>query len=200
MRLLVKSIELKGKKDIWSHIKFIVFSVCIWLNDTTYRYIWGPIKRFINSIITLFIWLPVMWKDAQWDYSYLYVILRKKLTLMQKAFSSPKAMSISSDEKATEIKECIKILDRLIENDYNKEGYEAYYNKWGKPVFETEEIEGEKGFVKLNITHPNVKTEQDSRQQSLEVIWAARKEVEERTEDVENLFTNLQNKIEDWWD
>ena len=44
------------------------------------RYFFRDIKVGIKNLI---IWFPVIWKDRWWDHYFLYVMLHKKLSLME---------------------------------------------------------------------------------------------------------------------
>lgn len=76
---------------------------------------WRGIKQGINNLI---IWFPVIYRDSWWDHSYLYLILRKKLELMEKGFRSEYAMSANAERDAKNMKICILLLDRLLNDDY----------------------------------------------------------------------------------
>ena len=72
------------------------------------------IKQGIRNLI---IWFPVIWKDRWWDHSFLYSILRFKLSLMEEGFRT-RGMSINSEKDAHNIKICILLLDRLQNDAY----------------------------------------------------------------------------------
>ena len=79
------------------------------------------IKDFFRSIKpgveNLIIWFPVIWKDRWWDHSFLYSILRFKLSLMEKGFRT-RGMSTNSEKDAHNIKKCVLLLDRLQNDAY----------------------------------------------------------------------------------
>ena len=74
----------------------------------------GGIRPGIENLIT---WFPVIWKDRWWDHSFLYSILRKKLELMEEGFRNH-AWSANAEKDAKNMKKCILLLDRLINDDY----------------------------------------------------------------------------------
>jgi hypothetical protein len=75
---------------------------------------WHCVKIGIRNII---FWLPVVYLDRWWDHSFLYSILRHKLSQMERGFRLH-GMSTNSEKDAKNIKICILLLDRLINNDY----------------------------------------------------------------------------------
>lgn len=93
------------------------------------------------GIINLIKWLPIIWKDRDWDEYFLYKILHKKLSHMEVAFRTN--YDWGQDESlADEIKVVKEALGRLIEDEYYKEAcailnFEPY--GYSKEVFELEE-------------------------------------------------------------
>jgi len=82
---------------------------------------WWKIRDFFRSIRpgikSLITWFPVIWKDRWWDHSFLYSILRKKLELMEEGFRLH-GMGLHSEMDAKNMKKCILLLDRLINDAY----------------------------------------------------------------------------------
>jgi hypothetical protein len=70
-----------------------------------------------QGVRNLRIWFPVIWKDRWWDHSFLCIMLRHKLILMEKGFRT-RGVSTRSEEDAHNMKKCILLLDRVINDDY----------------------------------------------------------------------------------
>jgi len=157
--------------------------------DTPRRFI----RNLIRSIKSVVVWLPTIWRDRDWDYVYLLIIMRKKMSLMEKFFASDKALTADHKKVANSIKECREILDRLIEDNYLAEKYDKHYEKWGQPEFN---IEGEN----LGITYKNVKTEEDEITMREEFRELVIKEMEEKENDKNLLFEKMAQSITSWWD
>lgn len=78
------------------------------------------IKRYIRRIKNIFYWLPVIWRDEQWDYYYIYAVLKHKLT--RTAHNIRKnGTHVSADYDANRIMLCVKLID-IVQNEY-------YYTK-----------------------------------------------------------------------
>lgn len=82
---------------------------------------WWQIKDFFRGIRpglrNVIRWFPVVYQDRWWDHSFLYSILRFKLSLMEKGFRTY-GMSTRSEQDADNIKICKLLLDRLINDAY----------------------------------------------------------------------------------
>lgn len=78
------------------------------------------IKRYIRRIKNILHWLPVLWRDEQWDYYYIYEILKCKLSLMESNIRS-NGNHVSAKYDADRIKLCIRLID-IVQSEY-------YYEK-----------------------------------------------------------------------
>ena len=77
-------------------------------------------KNLFYQIKTVFDYLPVIWKDRDWDYGYLLILIQYKLKRMAK-FHRKKGIHTDADEIAQQIDECSELCDRLTEFDYFQE-------------------------------------------------------------------------------
>lgn len=82
------------------------------------------VKRLFRKIKTgisnLWYWLPIIWKDRQWDSYYLEVILLHKLKRMHRFYKGDNLMQVksSSDEIVEDIESVLSPLERLVDGDY----------------------------------------------------------------------------------
>lgn len=151
---------------------------------------------FRQSIKSLIIWFPIIWKDQWWDHTFFYTILHFKLSLMEKGFRKD-GNSIIHKEQADEIKLCVLILDRLIKDDYTS--FDSHNKKWGQLEMKFGPPNKE-GNTPLDITRPNVKTEKDEKQERIESKhWH---DIEESTikNDLFLLFKQIEKHVRRWWD
>jgi hypothetical protein len=72
----------------------------------------------IQGLKNIINWLPVVFKDRQWDEEYLYKIIHHKLKLKEEFFRSENTYSAKANEVAYQIKEVKEALERLIKDDY----------------------------------------------------------------------------------
>ena len=63
-------------------------------------------------------WLPVIWNDRDWDYWFIYRILRHKLKSVYNEFEYGPKIVEKQEDMALEVAHCISILDRLIDDRY----------------------------------------------------------------------------------
>lgn len=155
------------------------------------------IKYGIENLIK---WFPVIWQDRDWDHYYLYVILHHKLKRMEHLHIHYSHL-MSGSQTAKEIKRCIILLERLMEDKYHENASIEYNKKWGKPKFNWRPIDdNENGCSILEITHKHVKTKEDKKQNIKEFHRICDHERNMRKQDVEYLFKYITKHIEGWWD
>ena len=73
--------------------------------------------EFEEGIENIVEWFPIIYQDRWWDHSFLYSILRKKLEIMEKNFRCC-GISTQAEKDADNMKKCILLLDRLINDAY----------------------------------------------------------------------------------
>lgn len=164
---------------------------------------WRDFKQGIKNLI---IWFPIIWKDRNWDYIYIYIILIKKLELTRDTIKRNQIVADANDI-ADQINYTIVRLQR-VKNDF--ESYDEPINKihdekWGESVFEwipysdTENPE-KKDLLELKITRPNVKTPEDDELEYKEFMEGKHKVNNLRKTDLKEALDNIYNNIENWWD
>ena len=99
-----------------------------WERKTWRRY--APIwfNKFIDSVSNLFKWLPVIWKDQNWDGHYIFEILKHKLILQREYLvSKNRHMSIPTINR--DITLCLNLIERIQEEYYEMEVYDYHETK-----------------------------------------------------------------------
>ena len=103
------------------------------LNNITY-----PFRDFYRRVKNVLRWLPTIWKDRDWDNSYITEILIKKLEFTRDFYLSGKAYSAEAEKVADEIKEAIDRLHMTRDSweFYEDLAMEQLEQKWGKTTFD----------------------------------------------------------------
>ncbi len=61
-------------------------------------------------------WIPVLWKDRDWDYYYIFEILKTKLKFQSEHFRKH-GYHVSSERDAERMELCIRLIDK-VQNEY----------------------------------------------------------------------------------
>lgn len=106
-----------------------------WLPRTFWTNIhscWIDIKYGIYNI---FRWIPVIWFDADFDWSYLAVVMEYKLRRMSKTLGAGHHLHCERDARQTLI--CAELLKRLQSEDYYENADKVYPDRgtrWAKHI------------------------------------------------------------------
>ncbi len=146
----------------------------------------------MEGIGNLIYWFPIIWKDRDFDHYYLTAILRHKMNSMAKFYDSSHAWGVDAPKLAHEMKFCVLILDRILKDDYNKEGYYLHDRKWGELEFVTNE--------KGNMTITRVNRHMDEELEQEEYKKVCEDEMKYRDVDIATLFEIMKNNLLNWWD
>lgn len=172
------------------------------------------IKRFFENIKNIFHWLPVIWKDRDWDDWYIYEVLRFKLERTSK-YLKKNNLFVGVERECQYIDTCVRLIKKLQDEYYTIE-YFDYYDvdmKWhdsDRPKcktlsFETTRDNLDEYFKKYKLTYNKVLiddlTNQIQRDKNENRSITAMQMGNYRHKKAKNLlFKILNNRIDYWWD
>jgi len=171
------------------------------INTFTY-----PFRDFYRRTRNVLRWLPTIWKDRDYDDSYITEILIKKLEFTRDFYLSDKAYSSEADKVATEIQEAIDRLHMTQDSweFYEDPAMESLQQKWGLTAFSFEPYEhDESGGVltyEMKSKTEKANTDKEKEQYSEEfktTLKAARKEY---MKDKKEAYKFIAKNIDKWWD
>ena len=159
--------------------------------DTILETIYHKPRRVYESIKRVVAWLPIIWKDRDWDYSWLLHIIRYKLQRMEDSMRKHSHHS-SAERSANEIRTTKLTLDRLINDDYYRNASKTikrelgnYTPFWGEDCLDTK--------------YERPLSSKQKKYYGTELRKAMRKCEYMRKQDTEFLFKYLQKHYEGWW-
>jgi hypothetical protein len=156
-------------------------------------------RNFICGIENLIKWFPVIWKDRQWDHTFIYRILRHKLHLTEQ-FIRHNGIHANNVKDADRMKICVLLLDRLINDIHFEMAFKAFHKKWGYSDWKFEKDENNKGSSRLIFEYSTVKTKEDKMLHRKEFKRACDYEDFLKERDLEYLFSTMRKYIQGWWD
>ena len=80
-------------------------------------------SNLIQSIKNLIRWFPIIWKDRNYDHTFIYEILKFKLSEQSKYLKS-KDRFVSTQRQTEKIDICVRLLDKIKTDYYATECYE----------------------------------------------------------------------------
>ena len=159
-----------------------------------YRLKWPA--RFVENVWSVVKWLPVIWKDRQFDGVFLLRMMEYKLGLMEKFFRTKNIIS-DREKVAKKIMICRVLCKRLAEEEYttpwDKERTESAHRLWDYISGNKKEIGGGMSVYTSEGYVP-------SKELRRAADWANKREEEMIQQDIECLFTILKKNIRKFWD
>jgi hypothetical protein len=98
-------------------------------------------NEFIRGIENLWYWLPVIWKDRNWDDSFIFTILSHKLKA-QSAYIGGRGIHVSAERDAEIMMTCVRLMKLVDDETYSSEYMDYHKTKhWFEPC------EDKKGYL-----------------------------------------------------
>ena len=99
------------------------------------------IKRKVWQIKNVFRWLPIIWKQHDFDYQYSVGVFKFQLKKQAEFFESDKACTLSAKDTAKRIRTVIKLMDKVYNEEYGMEYTGKLKELYGEDVLEVSFIE-----------------------------------------------------------
>ena len=106
-----------------------------------YQYLWRDFKTGIKNIVY---WLPIIWKDRNWDHRYIYTILQHKLKAQSK-YIGDRDHHVTAKRDAEIMMTCVRLIDKVGEEFYSSE-----YSDYHKSKHWFEDVPGKEGLSSWN--------------------------------------------------
>lgn len=81
------------------------------------RSIYFSIRRIIRKTKNVLRWLPIIWKDEQWDYYHIYEILKHKLIFTAEHIYKH-GCHINSKYDADRMMLCVRLIEKIQNEEY----------------------------------------------------------------------------------
>ena len=109
------------------------------------------IRNFKNGIKNVIYWFPIIWKDRNYDYNYIYDVLIHKLK-SQSNYIRSKNRFLSSEQSVRRMNICISLIKK-IQNDYYGTEYVDYFKEeqWFEEIENSEYLSYESKGISENF-------------------------------------------------
>jgi len=99
------------------------------------------LKRKIWQIKNLFRWLPIIWKQYDFDYRYSIDVFKFQLQKQAEFLESDKSFTLCAKDRAKRIRTVIKLMGKVYEDDYSMEYVDKLKELYGEDVLEVSFVE-----------------------------------------------------------
>ena len=151
-------------------------------------------SRLIQSLRSLWYWLPVIWNDRPWDYWYLLKIWKHKVEQMEAATSE--WLHVDAEDVAIEMRQTIGLIQDLMDDRAEDEAIKRHEEIFGKPVRTFKPDPDNPLLVEMVTTYPDADDQEVAR---LALVAFADIALLAREVTLAALGRSIQ-RIERWWD
>jgi DNA-binding phage protein len=88
------------------------------------------IKNKIRQIRNVLRWIPIIWRDRDWDYYFVYEILKQKLIDTEK-YIRKDGLHVFNEHDADSIKTAIEMIEK-VQTEYHLDKYLSEATEWTK--------------------------------------------------------------------
>jgi hypothetical protein len=167
-------------------------------------------RNIVRSVKNLYRWLPIIWKDRDWDDHYIFEILKFKLQNTAH-YTESRKWFVGHEHEAARIKLCIKLIGRIQEEYYTSESLDQQYHTStyefipstehpGSYEYKSELVEDrfDEYFAKYPRSYKRVVKQLNDEEDRMRIaIWVGCIQHEK----AKRLLFNILNKhIERWWE
>jgi len=162
------------------------------------RSVFFQLKYGIGNI---FAWLPTIWRDRDWDYNYLFYMLHKKLSNMEKSMKNHSHF-VGSEKVVDDLKLCRILLDRLICDEYHDNAFIHHNRKWGNLEMISKPIPGRNCLCSLDIfrTKLDQSIANDVKLERHKSALLYKHSDNMKNQDSDMLFKTIRKHVFTWWD
>lgn len=170
-----------------------------WALKSLWYEITYPFKRTYRFIVKLAIYSKLLWSDFEFDHTYLLKVMQLKMRLMSEHMRT-KGVTVTSKDKADELKLCVDLIDRIINNEYSNIEQDRLEEKYGKLQWDSKPIENSK-FLSVEIYRDKAPVGTAAYDKEREETHKMYERAErQRKQDIEYLFDTMKKRLEGWWD
>lgn len=152
----------------------------------------------VNGIRNILYWLPIVWRDQQWDYAFMLTIMQHKLSSMDEFFRGKHAVTLNHLEVAAEIRHVEACVSRLLKCEYFDVALEDCEDSWGIPSMSFVSRDGSRQFV--GLAFPKARTDAQQMSARDEYGLALKEADAAELRDWITVWDTIREYGRGWWD
>lgn len=168
----------------------------VWENITYF------FRRKYEQVRNIIRWIPILWKQYDFDYMYSVDVFKFQLENLHKRLSNEAAVTESSDRVARKLRTAIDLMDKVYKDEYSFEYYDHLETLFGKGVNDVEfiPVEGKPEVSRLVYKYELDKNPKDALriQKVKDELFKRSQEKQERAHKL--LWVYIEHHIRTWWD
>jgi hypothetical protein len=142
-------------------------------------------------------WLPILEADRDWDYAFLEIILKHKLSRMSTCIAKDKCLD-NYNRVVKTLNYAVYLIDRIQCNVDSLRLNEEFRLKWGDIKVEFEKVGGERYRI-MKTYYSKANTEEERLQADVECSENYKLAEEKVVKLYDRLFKHMNKYLRSWW-
>ena len=156
-------------------------------------------KRKYRQIKNVFRWLPIIWKQYDFDYRYSLEVFKFQLQKQAEFLESDRAVTLCAKDKAKRIRTILKLMDKVYEEDYAMEYFDILKEMYGDNVLDWWFEDTKKGDGSSYMRYEYEKWDNaEEISQMKDELFKMSHEKQKRAHKL--LWDLIEHNIQGWWD
>jgi len=156
-------------------------------------------KRKYRQIKNVFRWLPIIWKQYDFDYRYSLEVFKFQLQKQAEFLESDRAVTLCAKDKAKRIRTILKLMDKVYEDDYACEYQKILKEMYGNNVLDWRFEDTGRGDGSSYLRHEYEKWDNaEEISQTKDELFKMSHEKQKRAHKL--LWDLIEHNIQGWWD
>lgn len=157
------------------------------------------IKRKFWQIKNVFRWLPIIWKQYDFDYRYSIEVFKFQLQKQAEFLESDNSFTVCAKDRAKRIRTVIKLMDKVYDGEYGIEYIDKLKDMYGESVLGWWFEDTGKGDGSSYLRHTYETWD------NVDEIEKVKDELFQKSQDKQRkahriLWKLIEKDIETWWD
>lgn len=178
---------------------------CEWIEETLFDPIYNKYRSIRRALVNYKRWWKVIGKNYNFDSYYIYELLRHKLIIDEKFYRSDGAWGMGANKLADQMKLCIMLLNRIMDDNYHENAFYFHDKKWGELDMWSTPHKKKNGDIstelhELSFNRRKICNTNEYEQELKESRRLYKHADYMRQQDIDYLFKTMAKRIQGWWD
>lgn len=152
----------------------------------------------LRQIIKIIRYIPLLWKDRDWDWTFFITFIERKLEYMEKELREGHAAN--AEQTAKQVKVARVLCQRILADEYCALEYRHHKERWGELYHTTTPSSTHPKLMTMHFHYKKAVTPEEYKKASKEDLHINTREEYLLTQDINYLFKHLAKYLRYWWD
>ena len=186
--------------ELWDDSKKLIQNLYENFTEGFMELFWYFPKDVGRFIVKLWQYSPLLWNDRDYDYNYILLMLKYKISRTRKCILTNDII-VNNKKYAKQMKVVEDIIDRITESPYHDEAFVEMEAKWGKNIwFEQSRLFHDCKHSVRMMSRYEKENGSNKKLVRRDVVKAYKKETRLEQKDWNKLWKLLNKNLRFWWD